>query len=487
VPPTISAQPVSQTVSASSNATFSVTATGTTPLSYQWRFNGNPITGATSATLTLSNVQTNQAGNYSVVITNVAGAITSSVASLTVVGGPVGFALRQLPAGYSPSGKFIVTITTTPVANVGVYAVEDAPPVGWTVGTINNSGSFDVLNGRVKFGPFFDSIARTLTYELTPPANATGIHTFAGTASADGVNSAIGGTPSIDLAPRHPADNNPADGRITIGEVTAYGSAWKTGATWPLAPNPIPISYVTRAGALWKGGETYRFDPMVTNAPLWWVNTGGVAPQGLRSLGVAPGGLTFATVAPGVATAELAGGFQRNKDFTVTLRVRPAVGVGAYAVEETVPLGWNVKLGSLDQGGSYDSTSRKVKWGPFFDTVERAFTFLLEPGSNGGPVVFTGVASFDGVDVGFSGRRGVPRAPFLPENVNAGRNVKVDGFRVVVQGEAGKRYDIEATETPGIPGSWVAVATNLDGAALMDFTDSLAAGRAARFYRVIER
>ena len=75
----------------------------------------------------------------------------------------------------------------------------------------------------------------------------------------------------------------------------------------------------------------------------------------------------------------------------------------------------------------------------------------------------------------------------MPENVNAGRNVRVDGFRVVVQGEAGKRYDIEATETPGVPSSWVPVATNLDGTALVDFTNTVAASRQARFYRVIER
>ena len=128
-----------------------------------------------------------------------------------------------------------------------------------------------------------------------------------------------------------------------------------------------------------------------------------------------------------------------------------------------------------------------VKWGPFFDTQARVFTVVLEPGSNTAPVVFAGVASFDGVDVPFSGRRMALRGAFLPENVNVGSNVRTDGFRVVVQGEAGKRYDIEATETPGVPGSWVAVATNLDGAGVVDFTDLLAAGRAARFYRVIER
>ena len=67
-----------------SNAVFRVTGTGTAPLTYQWRKGGVGLVGATGATLSLANVRTNQAGNYAVVIANVWGSITSSVAVLTV-------------------------------------------------------------------------------------------------------------------------------------------------------------------------------------------------------------------------------------------------------------------------------------------------------------------------------------------------------------------------------------------------------------------
>jgi uncharacterized repeat protein (TIGR03803 family) len=83
-PPAVTTQPVSQTVNAGQSASFTVTATGVAPLSYQWRKDGVNVIGATSASLTLSNVQTNQAGNYAVVITNIGGSVTSSVAGLTV-------------------------------------------------------------------------------------------------------------------------------------------------------------------------------------------------------------------------------------------------------------------------------------------------------------------------------------------------------------------------------------------------------------------
>ena len=84
VAPSITTQPASQTVLAGSNVTFTATAAGTTPLSYQWRFNGTNIAGATGTALTLSNVQPALAGNYAVLVTNAFGSITSSNALLTV-------------------------------------------------------------------------------------------------------------------------------------------------------------------------------------------------------------------------------------------------------------------------------------------------------------------------------------------------------------------------------------------------------------------
>jgi hypothetical protein len=65
--------------------TFQVAAAGTAPLAYQWSFNGTNLAGATAGTLLLTNVQPAQAGSYAVVITNVAGSVTSSAASLAVL------------------------------------------------------------------------------------------------------------------------------------------------------------------------------------------------------------------------------------------------------------------------------------------------------------------------------------------------------------------------------------------------------------------
>jgi hypothetical protein len=83
-PPTIITQPANQTTTVGASPSFSVVAGGDTPLSYQWRFNGTSIAGATGSSLVLNNVQASQAGNYSVVVTNILGSATSSNALLTV-------------------------------------------------------------------------------------------------------------------------------------------------------------------------------------------------------------------------------------------------------------------------------------------------------------------------------------------------------------------------------------------------------------------
>lgn len=99
-PPTITTQPSSVTLTAGSTATFSVAATGTGALSYQWHFNNSPISGATGSSYIFSNVQSAHQGGYKVVVSNSAGSATSATATLTVTV-PV-----QEPATLITNGSF---------------------------------------------------------------------------------------------------------------------------------------------------------------------------------------------------------------------------------------------------------------------------------------------------------------------------------------------------------------------------------------------
>ncbi len=83
-PPVITTQPVSQTVGLNTNVFFMVAVTSLVPVNYQWYFNTNQVFGASNATLTISNVQYTNVGNYFVVISNTAGSVTSTVAILNI-------------------------------------------------------------------------------------------------------------------------------------------------------------------------------------------------------------------------------------------------------------------------------------------------------------------------------------------------------------------------------------------------------------------
>lgn len=88
-PPAITSPPQDQAVFSGENATFSVVASGSLPLTYQWSLNLAAVSGATNATLTVTNAQALNAGGYIVTISNAVGTITSAPAHLILASAPV--------------------------------------------------------------------------------------------------------------------------------------------------------------------------------------------------------------------------------------------------------------------------------------------------------------------------------------------------------------------------------------------------------------
>lgn len=84
-PPNITYPPQDQTAYVGSTVNFRASAGGSLPLAYQWYFNGSAISRAGSTGLQLTNVSAAQAGTYTLVVTNVAGAVTSAPAMLSVI------------------------------------------------------------------------------------------------------------------------------------------------------------------------------------------------------------------------------------------------------------------------------------------------------------------------------------------------------------------------------------------------------------------
>ncbi len=108
-PPAITKQPASQILPLEGSASFSVTATGDTPLSYQWRFDGTNMAGATLSSLVVTNLIRASGGSYTVVVTNKWGSLTSSVALLTV-GAPPSITNQPVTLVVSPGTNATFTV-----------------------------------------------------------------------------------------------------------------------------------------------------------------------------------------------------------------------------------------------------------------------------------------------------------------------------------------------------------------------------------------
>ena len=123
-PLAITVQPASQNVGAGSNFTVSVTATGYPVPIYRWRKDGSDLPGASAPSYTVTGAQPAAAGDYLVVLTNILGVVTSSVAKIGVlyyvptITGSTGFTGDQFGFGVSgPDGNSFVVESSTNLAS----------------------------------------------------------------------------------------------------------------------------------------------------------------------------------------------------------------------------------------------------------------------------------------------------------------------------------------------------------------------------------
>jgi parallel beta-helix repeat protein len=408
--PVLSVSPTSRNVAKEAGTTTFVVSnigTGTMPWtaaespSVGW-LSITPTSGSNSGTITCTyTANTTTSTRTATIRVTAAGAIGSPL-DVTVIQAEAPpadcFFNRSVQAFYIPGVKMTVTLSADPSPGISNYALEDVPPAGWTVSNWSAGGVYDAAHHKVKFGAFFDINPRTFTYDITPRAGASGVHTFNGTGSMDGTNYPICGVTQVNSGTHHPADID-ADFNMVIAEYTGYGAAWKTGTAWPVPPNPIPISYVTKAGQLWKLGESYIYDSLAGNPPECWVNDSN---NPVQSFSYASSSST--------AVCGMPKDYKPGKTFTVSITVTPLSDVAAYAVEDLFPVGWTVS--NISDSGGFDAVANKVKFGPFSDNSPRMLTYdVTPPATASGVYIFTGVASFDGVDIAISGVREIKEAP----------------------------------------------------------------------------
>ncbi len=155
IPPSIATQPTDLTVNAGQAASFSVVASGTTPLSYQWQRGTTAISGATTSSYSIAAaVAADNNATFSVVVTNSAGSVTSRTATLTVNPGPVSnYTWKQLKTG---AGGWIVGMYIHPDGTVvygrtdtgGAYRLNQATKTWTQIVTADSLPASDVALGN---------------------------------------------------------------------------------------------------------------------------------------------------------------------------------------------------------------------------------------------------------------------------------------------------------------------------------------------------
>ena len=249
IEPTIAAQPASQTVTAGQAATFSVTATGTAPFSYQWLKNSANINGATAASYTTPATIVGDSGaKFDVVVSNSAGSVKSAMATLTVNAASVGPTITAQPASQSvtlgQAAAFSVTATGT--APVTYQWQKNGENISGATGASYTTPASVAGDSGAKFDVV---VSNTVGSQTSTMATLT-------------VNAASVG-PTI--------TTQPANQTVTVGQ-TATFSVTATGTaplTYQWQKNGGNISGATAAGyttpATVAGDSGAKFDVVVSN------------------------------------------------------------------------------------------------------------------------------------------------------------------------------------------------------------------------------
>jgi hypothetical protein len=280
VPPTITAQPTNQTVTAGQTATFSVTAGGTAPLSYQWQKNGANIAGATSASYTTPVTTTSDNGaSFRVVVSNTAGNVTSAAATLTVTSAAVAPTITAQPPNQTvaagQSASFVVVATgTAPLsyqwqrngANIaGAVAASYITPattmsdngetfavtVSNTAGTVTSAAATLTVNAvapTITAQPVNQTVivGQTATFSVSASGTAPLIYQW----QKGGVNIAGATSPSYTTPVTTTADNGSTFAVVVSNTAGAVTSAAATLTVNAVAPTITaqPVSQTVTAG-----------------------------------------------------------------------------------------------------------------------------------------------------------------------------------------------------------------------------------------------
>jgi hypothetical protein len=424
---------------------------------------------------------------------------------------PPGAVVCTYPPQYTPGQWFTVTNLATPASNITVFAVEDQPPTDWAVTNVSHGGGFDALSGKVKWGTlFFGTGAVALTYQVLPPATATGTVWFAGSGSFDGMTLPITGQREATkatifygvVASSFPSNYLPGFA-LTVSNLVTPGNLVQTYAVQDSPPAGWNVSNISHGGAFdavnglvkW-GGTLLSTTPFVLTYQVLPPAgaTGTVSFTGQAQFDTATVPITGQRLAErmvlflGSVSSSLPTQFVAGISLSITNVATPASNTSVYAVEDAIPAGWTAT--NISDGGVYDALNRKVKWGPFFDDTLRMLTYdVVSPLITPGLARFTGQGWFDTNAVMITGQRQSLQigTPIIPAASIANLQALGNGsYRLSFPGINGAPYTVLASTNAALPmTSWTELGAATETAASQfGFTDSVATNSSQRFYRV---
>nr|WP_306672428.1 S8 family serine peptidase [Geothrix fuzhouensis] len=365
VAPSIGTQPQSSSVVAGQTATFSVTATGTGPLTYQWRKNSAGISGATSSSYTTPAVTAADNGaTFSVVVTNAQGSVPSGDATLTVLVAPsIGTQPQSTSVVAGQTATFSVTATGTgPLTyqwrknGAGISGATSSSYTTPAVTAADNGATFSVVvtnaQGSVPSGdatltvlvapsigtqPQSTSVVAGQTATFSVTATGTGPLTYQWRKNGAAIS---GATSSSYTTPAVTAADNGATFSVVV--TNAQGSVPSSDATLTVLTALVPTVEVQPAALGCFPGEAIAFTARVTNATdtrvTWTVSAGTIDTSGRFNAPGAPGVVTVTATSladpsrTGMATITV-----RGTDFDGNTALNPKLLGLAHAMGSNAP------------------------------------------------------------------------------------------------------------------------------------------------------
>jgi hypothetical protein len=399
IPTVIVTEPTNQIVITNAAANFSVTATGTAPLEYQWFFDKVAIKDGTNSTLAFPNASARNDGTYYVVVSNALGSVTGSVVTLTTYVPP---AITRVPKSE--------VITTGQTISLSVAATGSTLRYQWQLNGTNLPGktaaSLIIGNARTNDAGTYTIVVSVPSVATPATASATAAVLPLKPTISSPVNNSMIGTTNSAITGREPANGGAAailyqlnSGPVQAPEVSSNGLTWSAPVSLAPGTNAFLVWATNASGSSATVKASYVLNPFIPVAGPYYglffgSNTTAFSNSGYFHLTLESDRVFSGDILLAGAMTSLTGRFDTN-------------GVAAMAVGSPAQPKYDLAL-QLDLSGSNPLTGSvsniALGWTASLSAVRAAFSGTLPATNYEGTylLAINGGPNAEGAPVGYS-------------------------------------------------------------------------------------